>query len=158
MREKGQLEGMDIVFSVLAFLLLFAFASILWADIFTNAAKGRQLERLKIKATEIADQVVLSPGSPGNWHNAAGYNKLGLAVKPRVISNGRLDALKNADYNSLKAKMNIEGNDYLVELRKDSNTFFSKGIVPANPDFGVKVERIVVYNNDTALLSVILYG
>ncbi len=157
MHNKAQIEGFDIILSVFIFLLLFAFVSLLWQSIFLGSVRERQLERLKIMAVGVSDQLVLTQGSPAGWQNASDYNKVGLVSDYRKISASKLNAFKNADYNSIKTKLNFEGKEYFVSIVRDKNTVFTKGILPST-DFSVKVDRIVVYQNSPALLSVIVHG
>jgi len=156
MDKRAQLEGFDVIVGLFIFLLLFTFVSTTWQEIFNLTERGRQLERLKLKAVELSDQLALSPGMPGNWQIASDYNKIGLSVKPRKIGLEKLNAMQNADYNALKTKMNIEGNDYWVRITMQQQIVFEKGM-QRERSLSAKVERIVSYQNNPALLSVIIY-
>ena len=151
---RGQTMLYDLMFAVMIFLLLFAFAISKYASIMNDLSRDDAGKEMRNKAEIIAGSLAEGKGVPENWHvlSADDINQIGLARKPMVVSQERLEKFVSMDYNETKDILGIAGYEFFFGL-SDMNF----GIAPSGAAEAIKIERPVEYEGNISLMEFTLW-
>ena len=96
MSDRAQIILSDLVFALVAFLILLSAFFIQWNKLHTRYQDTLLFQDLEIHALQIADLLVQNPGVPNDWEtNPTNVQVLGLASSDRVLSAAKVNALSN---------------------------------------------------------------
>lgn len=156
LNKKGQPISLEVMFSVIVFLLLFGTTIILFYSETRKSLERYDNEMQKMKATSILTQLIESPGTPGNWHNNVNYEKPGLALESKNLSQLKLERFKTEDTNQLMDKLLLSEGFYFY-LESDGNKIYEKGLDFESTE-NVVVQRNAIYNKKSVKVVLKLFG
>lgn len=153
--KKGQMISYEVLFAMTIFLILFVITLSDFNVILTETREVQKNETLKTQAVQASVQLSETPGSPGMWEWLADYNRVGLAVTPRVLGQTKINKFNALDNNNVSYQLNL-GNEYYLTLVQDKNVMIQKG---TNLDSNrmIEIKRIVLVNGDFAMLTIRIY-
>ena len=83
-RHKGQALSPDFLFSMSIFLVLVALSTVLWTSTYAKGSSAKGIEELSLKAVDISESLVRSPGVPTDWTNETA-SIIGLAEEDHLL-------------------------------------------------------------------------
>ncbi len=167
-KRKGQFFSYDAIVAGSIFVLVLGIFLFYWWGITQSISFER--DDMQSEASRLGD-TLLTPGNPASWApNCQTALSIGLAANyssTNVIDRSKIDALNNScidsfrgpGYNSTQQKLKITY-DYELALANSTGYIYR---MPANSTNlptarnVVTSERIVLFNNQTAVLRVTLY-
>lgn len=163
-KEKGQVLTYDLFFALTVFVLLAGVMLLVW---YYNAEYAQQEEThndMKERVTRLADIMVNTRGSPGRWQEnpSLDINAIGLVRERRVIEKEKLEAFESMDYSKARNAMKLWSYDFYFKLEQDGKIITEKksGVATndiSQADYIVGTKRIVEYEGEKAVLSILLY-
>lgn len=156
MREKGQVILFDLIIAVIVFLFIMVFLNAIWVDNTNALVEQEKLNELQFKSSQIAEMLVRAPGKPVNWHEPGQTPEIiGLAEKPNVLDENKLNAFAAMDYNQLKDLMQIKNLDFYFQLTGPQDV--NVGVAPPSDRTVIVVRRIVNLNGSEAVVKFQLF-
>lgn len=117
LNKRGQVFASDLFVSMMIFLVLFGLCIMAWQNTsnrMTERAVMRELNTASIQAAEI---LAKTEGTPRDWATDANNTiTLGL-LEHDTVSDGKLEALAELDYASLRSLVGAGNYDIYVGLR-----------------------------------------
>ncbi|MDY6766188.1 MAG: hypothetical protein SVW77_02365 [Candidatus Nanohaloarchaea archaeon] len=171
--RNGQIFTIDMVASILVFMLIVNLSLITWNLAQRNSVMFNEDRALRDRAERIADLLVRGPGVPENW-TADTVELVGLADPDHVLSNEKLDEFDALSYQEqtdlLRTRgsdvhLNVSTNGSTVEVDTDSGTLTAAFGTPAAADaetVAVSERRVLVNTSNTegyedAVLELVLW-
>ena len=156
---KGQAVLLDFILAFFVFILVWVFLMSQFDSKITETEKINDLQIMKLKSTQVLENLVKSKGYPNNWETLtiSDLNSVGLAITDRSLSEEKLSAFSNfsIDYYELKAKMSLEEYDfYFVFTGVDSVTAGIDSVDNANE---IILHRIVNYKGEVGDVMLKVY-
>lgn len=144
----------DLMFAVMIFLLLFAFAIAKYSSLMNDLGNDDARKEMRNKAEIIAGSLAEGRGVPENWHvlSPNDINQIGLSRKPMVVSGERLQKFISMDYNEARRILGIPAYDFFFSL-----SGLNLGVVPLNAEEAIKIERPVEYEGNISLMEFTLW-
>ena len=150
MNEKGQISTYDIIVALFIFVLVFATMRGLWISNLQKAETEQQYNKMKMKAMQAIESMVKIKGYPKNW-DESNVELLGLARKPNVLSESKLQQFAAMDYGNAKDLLLIGDYDFNFSLDAAEPTDnISVGMPLDNNSTIVSLKRIVKYKGAEA--------
>ena len=159
-KKKGQLFSLDLVASVVIFIILFAFIISLWNLYSTRLSENIYSEELQLLSFQITDLLVKSQGEPTNWeNNPENVSVIGLKLNPNYLDSNKINAFLTLDYNLTKELFNIERFDFNFKiLDLNGNTISETGLSsPETNSYIISNKRLVIIQNETRQISFTLW-
>ena len=157
---RGQALMYDLMFAVMVFLLIFAFATSKYTENIKEAINSDIRKDMRMNAENRINAMAESSGVPNNWYVLAPEETeiVGLARKPLVISEERLNYFVGLDYNTAKEIMNVEGYEFWFEM-PDANAGMdiNAGFYPLNAGESIVLSRNVDYNSSITEMKFCLW-
>lgn len=152
--KRGQVFSSDFAVAAAIFLFILTISVIAWNDLVDRTASAQD-RLLNAEAAERAVGALLSTGSPVDWPfaNASQMQIPGLAEKPGVLSQAKLDAFSALDYNATRTSLGLPRFDARISLMKGETTVLL-GPEPAADRSVAVAERTVALNGLPAVLRV----
>ncbi|MFH0955574.1 MAG: hypothetical protein V1777_05705 [Candidatus Micrarchaeota archaeon] len=160
MNSNGQIMSLDLIASVLVFLLVFSF---LYQSYTMNLDRYRIQQRareIQNRVQSHAELLVSSPGFPIDW-NFQSVTVIGLAIEPNVLDPQKISILRAmtiADYNSVRNIMNLNAYEFRIDIDSNNNlldTNFGKDTNGFSDVFAS--EKIVTIGGDYAAFRLSLF-
>ena len=144
----------DLMFAVIIFLLLFAFAIAKYGSLMNDLGNDDAKKEIRNKAEIITGSLAEGRGVPENWYvlSSKDINQIGLSRKPMVISAERLQKFISMDYNETKRILGIPAYDFFFGL-----SGMNFGIEPLNAEEAIKIERPVEYEGNISVMEFTLW-
>ncbi|MEK6822851.1 MAG: hypothetical protein AABY13_03400 [Nanoarchaeota archaeon] len=153
MHKKAQTGSMDVVIALAIFVVALALLFMVLRTQQANVDAGVRQRDLAWKANAVADLLVTHRGVPGGWErNASSVTIIGLAASDHVLSAAKVSAFLNLSAETVRDAWNIQPADYYLELTYLNGSVIGSAGNTSAYDSGAAVERIVVYNNETATM------
>ncbi len=155
--KKAQIMMTDLFVALSVFLVLLisvvSFMILYEKRVNSNMA----YEDMRMKAMQIANFLVKSPGIPQDWeNNASSVMAIGLASAPLILSEEKVVNFTTLDYERAKTIFNVRHYEFNFVLMDSNNSIlFSKGIESANES--VSISRYVRFNNSNSLMIFRIY-
>jgi len=156
--RKAQIASVDLFIAITVFLVLVAATIYTWNLYTTRLNENLEYEKMQLIAFQITDLLVKNPGSPSGWEetpNSAGV--IGLAQDDRVLSQDKITAFVNLDYDLSKEKFNIELYDYKFRIKDRSNNVLQESGQDFTGDIAIAVERYVLLNDEKTIMEFMLW-
>ncbi|VVC00493.1 Uncharacterised protein [uncultured archaeon] len=155
--EKGQGVMFDFAFALLLFVIAWAFISSSFDSRLSSHENERSFAQMKNTADSLLDSLVSSNGVPGNWeeNDAGGVKSIGLALRDRELSEAKLAAFSNSDYEALKEKMNIGANEFFFTFSGPVD--MNAGLPPQGKASVAVSRRVVSYNGQQGTVALKIY-
>ncbi len=161
--QKGYMGTLDLIVAMIVFLAIIYM--IIWVGDETQrtVVSFENSQAYKDKAISIADVLLKTRGSPGNWEhisNATNWNvtSIGIASEPNVLDEKKLDMLKAFDgssYANTTRLLGLTSENYHIELLNIRNhTVYSVGR-PGPPLSSI--ERFAILDGETVRFRFSLY-
>ena len=154
--KKAQIGTLDL-FAAISISSLLIVAIFSTYNYYNNALERKILfNDMQMTSFAAVDYLVKSPGQPYNWETAPSTTeRIGLAKRPLILSENKLDEFTKLEYNKQKELLNIIGYDFYFKLTsKDVET---SGNYPSDADYVVNAQRVVMYKNSTAKVELRLW-
>ena len=117
-----------------------------------------EYEKIQLIAFQITDLLVKSPGYPAGWEeNPSNVGIIGLAQNDRVLSQDKVTAFMNLEYNSSKERFNIEYYDYKFKIKSLSNSVMQESGLNFGGDTSVVIERYVLLDDERRIMEFTLW-
>lgn len=160
MNSSGQIMSLDLIASVIVFLLVFFF---LYQAYFLNLERyqtQKRLTEIQNRGIRQTDLLVGSRGYPEDW-NSASVTVVGLASQPDVLDPQKISVLRQmtiADYNSVRGIMNLNAYDFRIDIDSNNNALDTNFGIDANGYLQVFAsDRIVTIGGDYAVFRLSLF-
>lgn len=154
--KRGQLFSVDLVVTVIAFIVILAFLLSFWNLNVLRFSERKHSDELQLLSFQIIDVLIKSPGVPDNWeNNLDGLSVIGLSSNSNILDSEKVNTFLSLDYNLVKEKFNIERFDYQVKLLSiNGNVLNTSGISPSEDLLEkIAINRIVMIRNETRLVQ-----
>jgi hypothetical protein len=145
MDNKGQAEGFDIMAAALVATILVGFGAGLTFTHLGSAIESQSLYQMQ------SDLFYLSETIFSDTNCLAG----GLANEKNVISQSKISCFSAVDYNSMKARLGVEGYDFKVTVVGAGATYLNYG--QSGVKQAISIQRVVTMNNAPLKATVVLY-
>jgi len=144
-KKKGQTSMIDMLIASFLFIGLVTLIMVTWTNYNNRLNERLVYDQIQIKAFQVSDLLVKSPGSPTNWEeNISSLKVIGLADTDRILSRNKINAFANNLTNeTIKKTLNLE--DYNFYFLLNDTTF---GIPP------VKIYETGSKPNSTSTIAV----
>ncbi len=155
--RKGQVAIIDLFIAIAVFIILITITTLTW-DLYNIRLDIRiDYDDMMIRAFQISDSLVKSSGYPGDWEKTSNPSIIGLAEADRVLSKDKVSKFTSLNYNNVKDKMKINLYDYYFLIRNaGGDPIITSGVSPSG-NYVVNLARIVVYDNEPAIMEFALW-
>lgn len=156
--KKGQFFSPDMIIAIFIFVVAISFFFISSENIYQQIALFEERKKIDEIAHSTMNFLVYSQGVPNNWeyYSLDDINFFGLVKERNVLSEKKLSALLNyLDQNYLlsKEKLGLSSFNFkLLIIDSENNIIFSKGSGNENSKNVLKYDRVVIYNNELAIM------
>lgn len=137
-KGKGQALTPDFLFSMVIFLALLAFGSMLWVTTYSGNVSTENSQNLALKAAEISESLVRSQGIPTNWTNDT-VSVIGLAKEDHLLSESKLLELEKMSYANIRSILGIGNVDVNITIHNLTGTIVKSYGIPIS----VSAETVV---------------
>jgi len=156
--RKAQIASIDLFIAITIFLFLALITIYTWNLYNTRLGESLEYEKMQLIAFQITDLLVKNPGHPSGWEESpANVGVIGLAQDDRVLSQSKITAFANLDYDTSKERFNIEPYDYKFKIKDLSNNVIQESGQAFIGDTSIVVERYVLLNNEKTIMEFTLW-
>ena len=158
--REGQIFSIDLVLSVIIFLILIIFLISVWNLYTTRLNERIATEEIQLLAFEMTDILVETEGVPSNWEeNPENVTILGLRNDFKSLDEEKLAAFLLLDYDTIKNKFNIERMEFEFKILEENGSIINTtGISFKNvTEQKTAVRRFVTIGNITRQIVVTLW-
>jgi hypothetical protein len=150
MKCRGQVSSIDLLAAVLIFTMIFFSLRGFWMDSMSKAINDSTNLEMQIKSTEALDVLLKTPGHPIDW-NESTIELIGLAQKPGVLDEDKLNSFSLMDYSLAREKLGLGKYDFSFDINS-VNPLFNKSIGKSSDlnTIVFSVNRTVVYKGGEA--------
>lgn len=155
--KKAQVMMTDLFMALSVFLILLV-AVISFMIVYDRRISSNMVyEDMRMKAMQIANFLVKSPGIPDDWeNNVSSVAAIGLASAPLILSEEKVVNFTYLDYQMVKTLLNIRHYEFNFLLMDTNNTIlFSKGIESSNES--ISISRYVRFNDKNGIMLFRIY-
>ena len=149
---KGQFFSIDLVLSLVVFVIIFVFVLSLWNIYSLRLSEKVNAEEMQLLAFQISDILIDTKGIPGNWQqDISQLQVLGLQNYPGSLADDKITAFLALDYDQSKQLFNIERFEYQFRvLDRNGNVLNQKGMAYNTSTKEIaSVKRLVLLDNQT---------
>ena len=148
---------LDFALAVFIFLIALGTLSVFWLNRLDEKLQSQHFDEMNLKANLAAETLVKSAGDPTNWENLDPelVNLIGVVSQDRSVSEQKLNAFRNLNYDTARQLLNISEYDFYFELEGIDNV--TTGLAPVADVDRAAVTRIVEYKGSEATARITLY-
>ena len=156
-RKKSQVYSIDAFFALCIFVIIL----ILFATTLNNynykLSERVDYDNMVAKAFQISDLLIKNEGRPVDW-GATNITAeiIGLASEDRILSETKINRLRNLSINQTRSIFKIYGNEFYILLKNSSGENITSYGNPFNESSSKKVvniKRYVLYKNASTILE-----
>ena len=152
LHKKAQMSMVDLFMAISIFIILIIAIALLWYNYKVKLAEDFAYEDLQVKAFQVSDLLVKSPGKPSKWEdNISSLGVIGLAESDRVLSKEKVEAFENISHNLGVKTLNLGGYNYYFELGS------ANGGLQPNGDIVFTIKRYVLYEGQEKVFEFTLW-
>lgn len=156
LHRRAQLIAIDLFFAFIIISILLVAIFLTWNQYLVRLDERVQYSNMAIKAMQLADTFVKSPGYPLEW-NSSNVEVIGLAIDDRQISTEKMNNFTNMTESSIKDIMKIENYDFYFTLKAfDGSINITHGSNITGKQ-SVAIRRYVIYENKSSELLFALW-
>ncbi|MBU4501733.1 MAG: hypothetical protein KKA79_04020 [Nanoarchaeota archaeon] len=156
--RKAQLASVDLFIAITVFLILITATIYTWNLYNIRFNENLEYEKMELVAFQITDLLVKNPGHPTGWEeNSLNVGVIGLAQDDRILSQDKITAFVNFDYNTTKEKFKIMSYDYKFRVKDLSDNVLQESGLDFTGDTSIVLERYVLLNNEKAIMEFTLW-
>lgn len=154
--KKAQVVIADLFMALIIFAILLVAIVGTWNHYLVRADERIVYGDMTIKAMQLADTLVKSPGYPDIWDESS-VDIIGLAVDDRELSTDKMHNFTNMSEAAIKEKMKIKNYDFYFSLKTiDGSINITHGSNISGTQ-AATIRRYVIYENKTAELLFTLW-
>lgn len=156
--RKAQLASVDLFIAIVVFLILVTATIYTWNLYNIRFNENLEYEKMELAAFQITDLLVKSPGHPTGWEeNPLNVGVIGLAQDDRVLSQDKITAFVNLDYNTTRERLKIKNYDYKFRVKDLSDNILQESGLDFTGDTSIVLERYVLLNNEKTIMEFTLW-
>ena len=146
--KKGQLWTLDMTLSLLIFFSALLSALFAWNYMSAETVENREFKELQLKAFEITDSLIRTPGIPSDWNDST-VQVIGLAYSDNIIEGNKVNEFVGMNHDKARSMLSINPYDFYFEVKDINGTVYENTTVPLSGSAStiVPIERYAVYNN-----------
>src|SRR3989338_3341372 len=92
LNKKGQIFSIDLVVSVVVFIIIFIFLISLWNLYSDRLQENVSSEEMYLVSFQISDILLRTPGTPNNWEASSNAVTIGLELSPGFLDQNKIDS------------------------------------------------------------------
>ena len=155
-KMKGQFNSLDVLLSILFFVLMLVFMVGFWSESVSaakNTVKKNQMEYAAIAATDL---LVKSAGNQSqNWSQVS---MAGFASAPYELSSSKINSFLGMNYTAKKNLRGISNDFYLTVEDTSGSRLYEEGNATASSDLRVTISRFAMLDGQKVILRLTIYG
>ena len=156
-RKKAQMNSIDAFFALSIFIIILVLFTVTLNNYNYKLSERVDYDNMVAKAFQISDLLVKNEGRPVDW-GATNITAeiIGIASEDRVLSETKINRLRNLSVNQTKSIFKIYGNNFYISLKNSSGGNITSYGNPFNQSSSKKVvniKRYVLYNNASTILE-----
>ena len=152
--RKAQVASIDLFIAITVFLILLASTIYTWNLYNTRFNENLEYEKMQLIAFQITDLLVKNPGYPTGWEESPNsVSVIGLAQDDRVLSQDKINAFVNLDYNLSKERFNMELYDYKFRVKSLSNNVLYQSGQNFDGDTAIVIERYALLDDEATIME-----
>jgi len=155
---KGQASLIDLVIGFSVFMLIFVLVIGAINSNYKDITKNREIDEIEHSANFVLKELTETKGFPENWETlgTGEIQRIGLTEKNNQISEEKLVAFSNLDYDESKVLMKLEGYDYYFDFDGIDN--ITAGLNPiGQTKYEITMKKIVEYKGSEAEIEFKVY-
>jgi len=153
-KNKGQISSIDLLVSILFFVILFIALRNIWQENIVTVALESEQFQMQMYSNQALNVLLKTQGDPTNWNELSpnSINLIGISDSKDVINSTKLRAFTSLPYLTSSEKLGLNKYDFNFELYSTDNKVISYGANPDNNSITVSIKRFVMYNGGEALV------
>lgn len=158
--RRSQIMMSDLFLAASIFILLLGMMIFLYNHYTSKFESRQEFDRMQFSAVQLSDMLVKSEGLPHDWEtNPNATLMVGLAHKEnckRNLSAMKVGSMVNMSYGDVKGLFGGHYDFYLM-IESVNGSLIAETGKKSGSATAVSVERRVMYNDDSAILSLVLW-
>ncbi|UCD03227.1 MAG: hypothetical protein JSV63_01150 [Candidatus Aenigmatarchaeota archaeon] len=156
--RKAQLWTLDMALSLLIFFSALLSAIFAWNYISADTVENRMLKELQLKAFELSDSLIRTPGIPAVWNDST-VQVIGLAYSDNILDENKVKEFVGMDYSVAASMLDINPYEFYFEVKDINGTVYENSTVPlsASASTIVPIERYAVYNGRVVKVKLVIW-
>ena len=151
-KKRSQVSMLDLFIGAFLFLSLITLVLITWNSYNNRLNERLVYEQIELKAFQVSDLLVRSPGSPTGWeNNISSLKVIGLATKDRILSKNKVEAFVNLSNNDVTKILNLENYNFYFKLGTYESGLTQNGTIT------ISLKRKVIFENETETMQFTLW-
>lgn len=151
-RKKGQINSIDAFFALAIFSILLILVVINMNNYSQKLNEKIEYDNMMTKAFQISELLVKDRGVPTNW-NTNNVQIIGLAAEDRMLSEEKINYMKNLSINEAKSIFKIYDSNFYLSLKNVNGSSITDYGSPFTGKKAVNIKRYVLYKNASAILE-----
>jgi hypothetical protein len=158
-KRKAQLFSTDLAISFSVVIVVIIITSLLWTYALERKALYHEIDEMRQLSRDVSNALLLTPGTPPDWTDAATAQSIGLTNEPYVLDSAKITRLANAQQNDTLNALGIIGPGYGMNLTiamwtgAQYTTYYSMGSERANATDISIARRHALLNGSWALVT-----
>jgi hypothetical protein len=159
MFRRGQVNSIDAMVAMVAFIMLLVFIISFWGTMLASKSELLKRTRFEYGIVSASDALIKSAGFPSNWEtNASGVRTIGLALSPNVLSYSKLSNFTALPYATQKKLLGIYPDFYFFLQYQNGTRAFATGNSSIFGSQIAAVQRVGILGNQTVTMELMTYG
>lgn len=156
--KKGQLWTLDMAFSMLIFFSAMLSVIFAWNYISANTVENRELTEIQLKAFELSDSLIRTPGIPSDWNDST-VQVIGLAYSDNILVESKVKEFVSMDYNKARSTLTISPYQFYFEVMDINGTVHENSTlsVSATAEMVVPTERYALYKGRIVKVRLVIW-
>lgn len=151
--KKSQIAVTDLYLALTIATILFVTLVVSYYSNLKRLDHKIVVDELRNQGYQITDLLVKTTGKPINWEKSTKIEIIGLALSDRFLSEKKVDAFTDMDYEQSKRLLGIGRFDYYFSIKDlDNNALAESGIFPISKNI-VNIQRAVHYLGNNSILE-----
>lgn len=156
--SKGQIFSTDLIFATGIFLILMGLVWYNWDDMRYEMDETVEINEMEHLALSISDALVMTSGEGHNWvDDPENATSIGLTSLPGKVSQERLDAFVDMDYDDQREKLGTGAFDFWFALKTSSGSVIQSTGSNPEGDRRISIVRPVIYNGEPSFVNLMIW-
>jgi len=161
--KKGQISTLDLVIASAIFIGILLLAMTTWNDILLKSYRFENKREITQKGLDVAGSLVMTHGSPSDWHllsladiNTNNVSSIGISKEPNVIDIEKIEKLDQVNYDTIRDIIGFSKEEFNLTLYNSTNDIiYSMGNSVQNTT--VLVRRYALLEGDNTRVDLRLF-
>lgn len=141
--RRMQASIIDFIVAFVVFVSIFIIDYYSWNSVMIKVNNNEDNHYFQTSVNQAVDTLIKTTGEPNNWEESTPITT-GLAISDNYLSNSKLKALNESDYELNKNSILSTG-DYEITISNNSGIIYQTGLTPKGSI--IKIDRLVKINN-----------